>query len=462
MTLTLKKRAAVSISLTYSLIFGVTSITIWLLFASYREDEFKIRLEEKALTNLRLLAEVDKIDDQLLRTIERSTLNRLYKEKTVIYNTTGHSVYSTSKDTGNTWDKSRLFRLPPNAELYETFGDFDVYGFHYQKQNKNYYALVIAEDKYGYRKLRYLGVLLISAFALSTPIVWLLTFAAMRGLLKPLDRFITEITSIGDRNLTTRLALSARNDEIDQLGKAFNLMMERIESSYLRQQEFSAQASHELRTPLARIISQLENLEAGESHSDRTREYLQNLRNDAHQMANLIHSLLLLAQSANEQQFTGVRRLDELLFDAFEQTKMFAPKLQIHFEIELDEGTDKEPNLDVQCNEALLIQALINLLRNADLYSDDHYVDVRLRQTKDNLLSLRISNNGATLNDAEASRIFDAFMRGNNARRKQGSGLGLRITQRILQYHGASIRYLAEGNNLNVFEILLPVSTRTA
>jgi signal transduction histidine kinase len=462
MKLTLKKRAAVSISLTYSLIFGVTSITIWLLFASYREDEFKIRLEEKALTNLRLLVEVDEINDQLLRTIERSTLNRLYKEKTVIYNSTGHSVYSTSKDTGTTWDKSRLFRLPPNEELFETFGEFDVYGFHYHAQKKDYYALVIAEDKYGYRKLRYLGVLLISAFALSTPIVWLLTFAAMRGLLKPLDRFITEITSIGDRNLTTRLALSDRNDEIDQLGKAFNLMMERIESSYLRQQEFSAQASHELRTPLARIISQLENLEAGETHSERTREYLYNLRNDAHQMANLIHSLLLLAQSANDQHFTGVRRLDELLFDAFEQTKMFAPNLQIHFEIELEEGTDKEPNLDVQCNEALLIQALINLLRNADLYSDDHQVDVRLKQTEDNLLSLRISNNGATLNDVEASRIFDAFMRGDNARRKQGSGLGLRITQRILQYHGASIQYIAENDNLNVFEVLIPVYSRSA
>lgn len=460
MTLTLKKRAAVSISLTYSFIFGVTSVTIWLLFASYREDEFKIRLEEKALTTLRLLVEVDEINDQLLRTIERSTLNRLYKEKTVIYNATGRAIYSTSKDTATTWDKSRLFRLTPNNELFESIGEFDVYGFHYQKSIKNYYVLVIAEDKYGYRKLRYLGVLLVSAFVLSTLFVWLLTFAAMRGLLKPLDRFITEITSIGDRNLTTRLALSERNDEIDQLGKAFNLMMERIESSYLRQQEFSAQASHELRTPLARIISQLENLEAGENHSERTREYLQNLRNDAHQMANLIHSLLLLAQSANEQQFSGVRRLDELLFDAFEQTRKFAPKLQIHFEIELEDGAEKEPNLEVQCNEALLIQALINLLRNADLYGDNHSVDVRLNQTSEEMLCLRISNQGATLNEAEASRIFDAFMRGDNARRKQGSGLGLRITQRILQYHGASIRYIAEGNNMNVFEILMPVYKR--
>jgi signal transduction histidine kinase len=86
---------------------------------------------------------------------------------------------------------------------------------------------------------------------------------------------------------------------------------------------------------------------------------------------------------------------------------------------------------------------------------------VRLKQTKDNLLSLRISNNGATLNDGEASRIFDAFMRGDNARRKQGSGLGLRITQRILQYHGASIQYIAENDNLNVFEVLIPVSTQT-
>jgi signal transduction histidine kinase len=456
MKLTLKKRAAVSISLTYSFIFGVTSVIIWLLFASYRQDEFKIRLEEKALTTMRLLVEVNEINDQLLRTIERSTLNRLYKERTIIYNHLGQAIYSTSRDTATTWDKAPLFSLAPNAELFQSRGEFDFYGFHYQKSRKNYYALVVAEDKYGYRKLRYLGVLLISAFVLSTSIVWLLTFAAMRGLLKPLDRFITEITSISDRNLTTRLALSERNDEIDQLGKAFNLMMERIESSYLRQQEFSAQASHELRTPLARIISQLENLESGETHTERTREYLRNLRSDATQMANLIHSLLLLAQSANQQRYTGIRRLDEMLFDAFEQAKIFAPTLQIRFEIDLEEGTEKEPNLEVQCNEALLLQALINLLRNADLYSDDHIADVHLKQLNEHYLCLRISNNGPTLTETESEKIFDAFMRGQNARRKQGSGLGLRITQRILQYHGASIRYIAEGQNKNVFEVIMP------
>lgn len=457
MKLTLKKRAAVSISITYSLIFGITSVIIWLLFASYRKDEFKIRLEEKALTTLRLLVEVDEINDQLLRTIEKTTLNRLYKEKTVIYNSKGAAVYSTTSDTGKFISHAGLFQLPPNSELFLSKGEFDIYGYHYQRAGKTYYSLVVAEDKYGYRKLRYLGVLLISAFLLSTAIVWLLTFAAMRGLLMPLDRFITEITSIGDRNLTTRLALSERNDEIDQLGKAFNLMMERIESSYLRQQEFSAQASHELRTPLARIITQLENLEVGESHSERTREYLQNLKSDAHQMADLIHSLLLLAQSANDQRFTSVRRLDELLFDAFEQTKKFAPTLQIRFEIDLEEGSEREPNLEVHCNEALLLQALINLLRNADLYSDNHIANVHLKQLNDHFLCLRISNTGPTLSETEASKIFDAFMRGANARRKQGSGLGLRITQRILQYHGASIRYLPEGDNLNVFEVMIPV-----
>jgi signal transduction histidine kinase len=216
-------------------------------------------------------------------------------------------------------------------------------------------------------------------------------------------------------------------------------------------------ARHELRTPLARIISQLENLESGETHSERTREYLRNLRSDATQMADLIHSLLLLAQSTNEERFTSIRRLDEMLFDAFEQAKKFAPTLQIRFEIDLEEGTEKEPNLEVQCNEALLLQALINLLRNADLYSDDHVADVHLKQLDEHYLCLRISNNGPTLTEKEASKIFDAFMRGHNARRKQGSGLGLRITHRIMQYHDASIRYIAEGKKKNVFEIIMPV-----
>ena len=72
---------------------------------------------------------------------------------------------------------------------------------------------------------------------------------------------------------------------------------------------------------------------------------------------------------------------------------------------------------------------------------------------EENLLKVRIVNDGDLIVLTDRQNLFQAFARGKNAKNIQGTGLGLQITERILNYHHATIRYLATDQNLNCFTI---------
>jgi two-component system, OmpR family, sensor histidine kinase ArlS len=229
--------------------------------------------------------------------------------------------------------------------------------------------------------------------------------------------------------------------------------MYRIEASYKRQSEFTANASHELRTPVARIMAQLENLLSTDLHDSKTKQYLKKIESDAGQMADLIHSLLLLSQVEEAQHFfVETKRLDEIIFNAMETIKKSYPDLQITFSILENSNTDLE--LELRCNESLLKIAFLNLMRNAYQYSFDHKIQVELEQIDSKSLIIKVKNRGGVLDKLEQEKLFEAFMRGKNAHQKVGSGLGLRITKRILDHHGASILYSIENRDVNVFKVV--------
>lgn len=78
-------------------------------------------------------------------------------------------------------------------------------------------------------------------------------------MLSPIKVFLDKIKGINENNLDTRIAVNDNKDEIDLLANEFNQMLERIDESYKKQKEFTANASHEFRTPIARISVRLEN-----------------------------------------------------------------------------------------------------------------------------------------------------------------------------------------------------------
>jgi len=450
--MTLKNRISLLVSLLFTILFGLASTLIFVLYSNFRKDEFRDRLEIKALSNIKLLVNVKEIDNQLLKMIDQNSINKLYDEKTLVFDSNYKLIYSSIDDAKIKWSIDDLKYLKKNKTFFKKQGNYEVYGVFYDTKDKDFYALISATDNFGQRRLLFLRYTLVVSYILFTCICWVITSITVKKLMSPLNAFHQKIKNINENNLDTRVASKSNKDEIDLIANEFNFMMDRIEISYQRQKEFTAHASHELRTPLSRITSQIENVIADTKTSNERKSFLINILSDVNQLTELINSLLILSKIDNKKHENNeVHRMDEILFSAIENLNKSYPEFLILFEIE--ENDDLDTALEINGNKNLLEIAISNVLKNACVYSDNKQAKVII-STQDNNLIISISNTGDTLNENEQKLLFQPFMRGKNSKGTSGFGLGLRIVQRILTLHKATITYSVPTKNTNLFQLI--------
>ncbi len=448
--MTLKTKISLFVSLLFSVIYAISATVIYLLFADFRKEEFELRLRNKALSSIKLLVEVERMDKQLLSIIDQNNINKLYDEKTLIFDSNYNLIYSSLDDTQIKWSKNDLDYLKKNHTFFRKYKEQEVYGIFYDTNEEDFYAFITATDDNGNRKLEYLLYILIGSYVFFTIICWFSAFYLVKKLLLPLDIFHNKLQGINENNLDTRIIVKEKKDEIDLLASEFNLMLERIDDSYQKQKEFTSHASHELRTPIARVVSQLENKISEKESSDNL--FYKNLLADINQLSELISSLLLLSKLDNSNKSSEeICRIDELIFESAEKINKLFPDFKM--ELIFSKMEDDDYELTVQGNKSLLLIAFINLLKNAYLYSDNKQAIVTISATKTNC-SVTISNNGNPLTEEEQSHLFQPFMRGENAKNKSGLGLGLKIVERILSQHNTKIYYFNNSEYSNNFTIV--------
>ncbi|WP_338839499.1 sensor histidine kinase [Flavobacterium ginsenosidimutans] len=450
--MTLKNRISLLVSLLFTILFGLASTVIFILYSNYRKEEFRDRLEVKALSNIKLLVNVKQVDNQLLKIIDQNSINKLYDEKTLVFDSNYKLIYSSIDDAKINWSVNDLKYLKKNKTFFKQQGNYEVYGVFYDTNDKDFYALISATDDYGNRKLLFLRYTLIISYIFFTTICWLLTSFMVRKAMNPLNAFHQKIKNINENNLDTRIESKSTKNEIDLIADEFNFMMDRIEVSYQKQKEFTAHASHELRTPLSRMTSQIENAIADPDIKEKKKSFLNNILGDVNHLSELINSLLILSKIDNRKaDYHEIQRIDEILFSSIEKINKTFPDFVILFEME--ESDDLDTALEINGNKNLLQIAITNVLKNAYIYSDNKQAKVKI-STENDLLLLSISNSGRTLNDAEQKNLFQPFMRGENAKGITGFGLGLRIVNRILNLHNSHITYSIPSDNINLFCII--------
>lgn len=449
--MTLKNRISLLVSLLFTILFGLASTLIFVLYSNFRKDEFRDRLEIKALSNIKLLVNVKEVDNQLLKMIDQNSINKLYDEKTLVFDSKYKLIYSSIDDAKIKWSVDDLKYLKKHKTFFKKQGNYEVYGVFYDTKDRDFYALISATDNFGQRRLLFLRYTLVFSYILFTCICWVVTSITVKKVMSPLNTFHQKIKNINENNLDTRVASKKNKDEIDLIANEFNFMMDRIEISYQRQKEFTANASHELRTPLSRITSQIENVIADTKTSDERKSFLSTILSDVNQLTELINSLLILSKIDNKNHENNeVHRMDEILFSAIENLNKSYPEFVILFDIEENDNLDVA--LEIIGNKNLLEIALSNVLKNACVYSDNKQAKV-LISTQDNHLIISVSNTGETLNEEEQKNLFQPFMRGKNSKGTSGFGLGLRIVQRILTLHNTSITYSIPNINTNLFQL---------
>jgi signal transduction histidine kinase len=454
--LTLKTRLSILISVIFTVLYGLTVIFVFTQFSNFREEEFKQRLHEKLFSTLKLLVEVDEIDKNTLEIIDKNAINSLYNEKVFIFDDNYNILYKSKTTKDIHIDINDLKKIKTNKYVYTKKGLNEYLGEHYYARGEHYYGFIAAYDKYGKSKLNFLKVLLITSYLIFTIICWFLTTLIVTRSLKPLDNFYLDIKTINENNLNKMIATNFKNSaEINLLSSEFNLMLERIEKSYIYQKEFTALASHELKTPIARLMSQIENQRLRKDISEKDDNFLKNLLTDLDQLSGLIYSFLILSKMDNEQEKTYKEKvmLDDLIFTSFDFSRKHFQDPQINFEIENNLNIEK--HLEFEGNSELLKIAFTNLIQNGIKYSNNNKIFIKVF-LENKQLKIRFFNTGETIAEKDRSHIFDPFVRSYNSRRTSGLGLGLLIVKRILDYHKIKIEYQSTNATENIFELSFP------
>lgn len=282
-------------------------------------------------------------------------------------------------------------------------------------------------------------------------------YSIIRKALLPL----TEITAASSRisggnNLTERIALDRGSDEVHKLGHTFNHMMERLQTSFENEKQFTSDVSHELRTPISVILSQCEYAADMDTTGEEHRKCINVIMEQAKKMSGLVSQLLTLARADSGRQKLNLEllNLSELTEIITEEQKTMAIQKGICLE------ADIQPNILMRGDETMMMRLLINLISNSITYGrTGGRTDISL-MTDDNFIICHITDNGIGIPEDKLDKIWQRFYQADPSRSAAdgtGAGLGLSMAQWIAEAHGGSITAesrLGEGSR---FTFRIPV-----
>jgi two-component system OmpR family sensor kinase len=270
-----------------------------------------------------------------------------------------------------------------------------------------------------------------------------------------IDDVVQKAHRIGEQDLSQRLPHPGTTDEIGRLVDTLNDMLGRIEHGVEVQRRFTADASHELRSPLSRLRTELELALRRPRESSAYVETLRSGLEEVERLSLLVEELLALARIDAGQERDRAERvaLNALTREALGRMKAIADARSVRLELE---ATGQVHARVVTSSVGLVLD---NLLDNAIKFSPiDDRVTVQLAVEGGDAV-VRVIDHGPGIRRDELLRIFERFYRGPSARAGStpGMGLGLALSQAIVQADGGSISASNVDRVGTMFEVRLPL-----
>jgi two-component system, OmpR family, sensor kinase len=262
--------------------------------------------------------------------------------------------------------------------------------------------------------------------------------------LQPLRLLRDTARSIGESDLTQRIPVEGE-DELADLARTFNEMLDRLEEAFASQKSFISDAGHELRTPITIIRGHLDVM--GDDPEER-RETLDLVRDELDRMSRLVNDLLLLAK-ATRPDFLQPEMvdLDDLTRELFAKASALAQRDWRLSSV----GTGR-----IVADRQRITQAVMNLSQNAvthTLAGDAVELGSELRNGS---VRLWVKDTGPGVPQHEQRRIFERFVRLDRAPVGEGAGLGLAITRAVAEAHGGRVELDSRPGAGARFTVIIP------
>ena len=359
---------------------------------------------------------------------------------------------------GHLWFDSSP-RLPLELPSRPGLGSLQIDGIDYRvlnpvpdTQNAPRLTLLldITHHQHFLQRMQHLIWMTVGLSALATAILG--AWAARSGL-QPLRRMSAIAGSVSADSLNARLPQAQMPAELADLAKAFNAMLERLDSSFQRLSAFSADIAHELRTPLSNLLTHTQVTLTRPRSLEEYREALHGNLEELQWMAQLVNDMLYLAK-ADHGLLTPRREPLELAREVDALLEFYA-----HLAEDSLIALSRTGNGQIAGDRSMLRRALSNLLDNALRYTPaGGTISVLITATASHL-RISLENTGTVIPAEQLPRLFDRFYRADPARREGSSehaGLGLAITQSIIRAHGGQIGCESQ-EGLTRFVIELPL-----
>jgi hypothetical protein len=185
--MSLKRKIALTISIIFSLLFGIVLVMVYFSFDDFRREEFKERFRQRLEFTSRFISQSKDFENEAPLFFSENSDNILLDEKILIFNDQKQLIYSTIKDRNVSWDAEILKILEKSKTFYSEENTPEIYAARKFINGETYYILTSAYDTNGKSKLEYLKYLLITAFITCTLLIGLFSYYFMGKFLRPLE-----------------------------------------------------------------------------------------------------------------------------------------------------------------------------------------------------------------------------------------------------------------------------------
>ena len=434
------------ISLFYTLVtvFIIAVVVAFFYFftARYINKLYNSYLVEKVYLTAQKHWEKDEVDEQSYRIIQQKYDELLPQAQEILLNVENKEAV---KDTLNKYldkpQQSKLFNDEPVNFAYDKLMGAAL---HYPDNEGNFIVLVMARNHYGYDIQKHILLLAVFLLLIASVLIFLVGKVYANRILLPLQHLLKELKRIRGNNLDVRMRTFGNKDELDDLIRTLNEMLDRIDSAFRSEKSFVNSASHELNNPLTAIQGECEISLMKERSTTEYIESLQRISTESKRLSMLIKHLLFLSRQ-EEDILKNAREEIDLEF-LLQDISIDNPRMNFSCALSEKDGCF------VNANFYLLKVALKNLVDNACKYSEG-VVNVSLVVDHGKTM-VEITDRGIGIPADEIQHIFQSFYRASNTRDFEGQGIGLSLSMKILSVYGGKITIDSEVNKYTCVRVI--------
>jgi signal transduction histidine kinase len=300
-------------------------------------------------------------------------------------------------------------------------------------QGRPFFIIQVAKPLYEIEKtLTRLGLIIAVIIPLGVALACFAGWFLAKRFLSPVDRMIQQARKITAAYLQSRLPRTFMRDELDRLAETLNEMIDRLEASTRAVQEFSSNVSHEFKTPLAIIRGEIDlALRRARSQED-LQKTIGVISEEVNGLIRLVDDLMFLVR--NDAKQLSLQKKDLSLVPILEQVLELYHERALQANIEL--MLEAPAAAKVFGDEIYLKRLFTNLLDNALKFTEPNgKVIVRVGMSKPDKVTVNVEDTGVGIDPGILEKLGTRFYRTDQARSKEGAGLGLSIVKAICVAH---------------------------